>query len=46
MKGDDQPLRGSSSPTKKVVAAFRIATSSRSRRFSARSRRRLGSSRV
>ena len=29
-----QRLRGSSSPAKKVVAAFRIATSSRSRRFS------------
>src|SRR5699024_9133354 len=29
-----QRLRGSSSPAKKVVAAFRIATSSRSLRFS------------
>ena len=32
---DDQRLRGSSSPTKKVVAAFKIATSSRNRAFSA-----------
>jgi len=35
---EDQRLRGSSSPAKKVVAAFRIETSSRSLRFSARSR--------
>ncbi|SHK45710.1 hypothetical protein SAMN04488576_1571, partial [Bacillus sp. cl25] len=33
-----QWLRGSSSPTKKLVAAFKIATSSRSRLFSALSR--------
>src|SRR5674476_1137195 len=34
-----QRLRGSSSPAKKVAAAFKIATSSRSRRFSAFNRR-------
>src|SRR5215216_853022 len=34
----DQRFRGSSSPAKKVVAARRISTSSRSRRFSALSR--------
>src|SRR5665647_3143988 len=34
-----QRLRGSSSPAKKVAAAFRIATSSRSLRFSAFNRR-------
>jgi len=34
-EGDDQRLPGSSSPTKKDVAAFKIDTSSRSLRFSA-----------
>ena len=38
----DQRLRGSSSPAKKIVAAFRISLSSRSRRFSAFSRLDLG----
>jgi hypothetical protein len=35
MKPSHQRLRGSSSPTKKVVAAHRISTSPPSRRFSA-----------
>jgi hypothetical protein len=34
-EGDDQRLRGSSSPAKKIEAAFKISLSSRSRRFSA-----------